>query len=376
MARISTSLNRLGQGLFAATLVASSAFGQSPDSSVPTPIASTRPDRDTTVAPTTPINAARAVAASIKVDGVVSPGLRVTLDASGSSGGRVWYRWLQTQGTTVEIENNSKAQASFVVPPESSPLGFVLVVGNATGVDAQTVTLPVEDAESLGHAKTLRADAGDEQVTRVGKKVVLNGIRSEPRGKIHFRWIQTSGPKVQLKGAETSSPQFVPGVAGIYQFVLVVSGADGELAEPSPVTVNVNTASGASVETPGIATDELARVSIASIEGGSKYAEDISKAFDSIADRIDSFKTFSDAISEMTKRLDAIVPRDKERRATWIDRFFSPIMAQLLAGLKTEGLDLNKADSRTQPMSRNQKAKLAEELRYTAAGLRASSVLR
>ena len=78
----------------------------------------------------------------------------------------------------------------------------------------------------------------------------------------------------------------------------------------------------------------------------------------------------------MTRRLDAIVPRDKERRAVWVDQLFNPLMTQVIAGLKGEGLDLTQPEAPAKPMTRTQKARLAEQLRYTAAGLRASRTLR
>ncbi len=345
------------------------AVERSPDQ--PTPIASTRPDRSST---STTIPGPSLIQAVIKVDGTPSPGLQVTLDASASTGGRVWYRWLQTQGTPVEIEDSSRVQAHFTVPAEASSLGFVLVVGNATGVDAKSVTIEVEDPESTG--KVLRADAGDDQAARVGRRVTLNGVRSEPRGKLRYRWVQSGGPKVVLKVNDGPTAWFVPMVSGTYEFALIVATSTGEISQPSTVAISVGGTVRASSDAAPMAIDELARVSLASIEGGQKYADDLSKTFDTVADGIDRFKTFAEAIAETTRRLDAVVPRDKERRAVWIERLFTPLMARVVTGMKPEGIDLTQPEAQAKPLTPDQKTRLAEQFRYTAAGLRASKTLR
>jgi hypothetical protein len=335
----------------------------------PTPIASARPNDSSA---TGAIPSPNMMQASIKVEGTPSPGLQITLDGSGSIGGRVWYRWLQTQGPTVEIQGSSRATARFTVPVDATSLGFVLVIGNASGVDAKAVTVEIDDPESLG----FKADAGDDQAARVGRRVVLNGIRSEPKRKLRYRWVQAGGPKAILKAGEGPTASFVPSVPGTYQFALIVATPDGELSDPSLVTVTVGANPKVSADAPPMAIDELARVSLASIDGGSLYAEDLSRTFDTIADGIDTFKSFNETINDMTRRLDAIVPRDKDRRAVWIDQLFSPLMAKLVVGMKPAGIDLTQPGAQTKPLSKSQKIRLAEQFRYIAAGLRASKTLR
>jgi hypothetical protein len=335
----------------------------------PTPIASARP---TDSSATGAIPSPSLIQASIKIEGTPSPGLQMTLDGSSSTGGRVWYRWLQTQGPTVEIQGANRATARFTVPSDSTSLGFVLVIGNASGVDARAVTVEIEDPESLG----FKADAGDDQAARVGRRVVLNGIRSEPKGKLRYRWVQAGGPKIVLKAGEGPTASFVPSVPGTYQFALIVATPGGELSDPSMVTITVGGNPKVAADAPPMAIDELARISLASIEGGNLYAEDLSRTFDTIADGIDTFKTFNDTMNDLTRRLDAIVPRDKDRRAVWIEQLFSPLMAKVVVGMKTEGIDLSRPEVQLKPLSKSQKARLAEQFRYTAAGLRASRSLR
>jgi hypothetical protein len=383
MSRSSSAFTRSIRGLGSIVLLGSIAFasslarGQAPavpdrPTDEPTPIASAR-SGDTITART--LASSNVVRASARLVGTPSPGLRVTLDASASSGGRMWYRWLQTQGPKVAIDDPTKPETGFTVPAEASSFGFVLVVGNASGVDAKALTFEVEDPERDAAELALKADAGDDQSARVGRKVVLNGVRSEPRGKIRYRWVQAGGPKVALKSGDGPTATFVPAAPGTYQFALVVATTGGVMSEASTVSVNV----GGTVrvaDAPSMAIDELARVSLSSIEGGAKYADDLSKAFDIVADGINTFHSFADAIAEMTKRLDAVVPRDKERRAVWIEQLFSPLMLKLVAGLKADGLDLAQPGAPAKALTPSQRARLAEQFRYAAAGLRASKAMR
>ena len=202
--------------------------------------------------------------------------------------------------------------------------------------------------------------------------MVLNGVRSEPRGKIRYRWVQAGGPKVSLKATDGPTATFVPAASGTYQFALVVATSSGVISEASTVSVTVGGKVRVAADGPSMAIDELARVSLSSIEGGSRYADDLSKAFDAVADGIGSFRTFADAIAETTRRLDAVVPRDKEQRAVWIDQLFAPLMARLVSGMKDDNLDLAQPAAQAKPLTRDQKARLAEQFRYAAAGLRAS----
>ncbi len=80
-------------------------------------------------------------------------------------------------------------------------------------------------------AAVLRADAGDDQVGFVGRQMTLNGSRSEPRGKIGYRWLQLGGPDVKLKIEDGYIFTFVPSEPGIYRFALVV-GEGGRILGP------------------------------------------------------------------------------------------------------------------------------------------------
>ena len=361
-------------GAFSTEAPAQSSARPARGSDEPTPIASNRSGETTTAR--IPASTLAPILASPRLEGIPSPGLRVTLDATSSSGGRMWYRWLQTQGPKVTIEGPTSAEAAFTVPPDATTLGFVLVVGNASGVDAKALTVEVDDPEREADEQSLKADAGDEQAARVGRRVVLNATRSEPKGKVRYRWVQAGGPKATLKANDSAMASFVPGSPGTYQFALVVSTPSGVMSDPSVVSINVGGNGRASADASTMAIDELARASLVTIEGGAGYADSLAKAFDASADAVDSVRTFAEIISETTRRLDSVVPREPERRAIWIEQLFAPLMAKVAAVMKGDGLDLTKEGAQTKPLSRSQRAKLAEQLRYAAAGLRASKTLR
>jgi hypothetical protein len=85
------------------------------------------------------------------------------------------------------------------------------------------------------------ADAGLDQVARVGATVTLDGRNSRFAGDTEparFAWTQTSGPAVVLSGGGTALPSFTPPEPGTYTFRLAVTDAAG--ARPSlPDTVTV-----------------------------------------------------------------------------------------------------------------------------------------
>ncbi len=330
--------------------------------------AAARSSVDSLVASTSP----KAVA---KVAGVAAPGLKLTLDGSSSSGGRVWYRWIQTQGARVAIRGFDQPQASLVVPDDAATLGFVLVVGNSGGVDARSITVEVHDPDRDDSDVALKADAGGDQSATVGRRVVLDGIKSEPKGRVRFRWVQAGGPKATITSTAGSTCSFTPETAGSYRFALLVLGADDLVSEASVATIEVKPpsfgAEAASTDRPAMAIDEMARASIAAIPGASRYATDLSRAFDQVADRADSFKTYLDATSELTHRLAAVVPRDSARRAEWMDEFYKPWSSKVAEAMRIDGLDLTQTVGQAKALSKAQRARLAEQLRFTAAGLRA-----
>ena len=81
-----------------------------------------------------------------------------------------------------------------------------------------------------------RADAGDDLIGLVGRRVTLNGRSSTPAGRIGFRWFQVEGPPVNIRAEVGDVLTFLPEEPGTYRFALVVAEA-GSISEPDFATV-------------------------------------------------------------------------------------------------------------------------------------------
>ena len=106
-----------------------------------------------------------------------------------------------------------RPEARFTVPAEAIvELGFVLVVGNASGVDAKDLGRSrSRTPNATPTTLALKADAGDDQI---GQGRSQGGSQRGPeraqKGKIRYRWLQAGGPKVALKAVETADGHVRP----------------------------------------------------------------------------------------------------------------------------------------------------------------------
>lgn len=323
-----------------------------------------------------------------RTDGRGVPGQEVRLLGGESRGVQLQYRWIQVRGPVVKLEGADRSEASFKVPRGSNPLGFVLVVTGSAGSDTAEVNLPIEVAPTGAVHASLSADAGDDQIGLVGQQVTLNGSRSEPRGQLGFRWIQTGGPVVRFKLEEGYIHSFVPPAPGVYRFSLVVA-LDSTISSPDEVVVRVGSGlrgggpvgdeSEVSKAPKGpqvVPTQELARAGLAGIRGGVDAAEPLAKVFEDTAHRMSVYETYAEAFSEMSRRFEEILPSESARRQRWMDRIFQPLTTRTLEVLRAEGLDLLKGDAPDATLDDAQKAALAEQFQLIAEGFRSVTSLR
>jgi hypothetical protein len=332
-------------------------------------------------ASTTP-SAPRAVVRQL---GIAAPGLRVTLDASGSTGQPRWYRWVQTQGPPTPLETDGGPTATLTVPAEAGSLAYLLLVGNAAGADVAGVLVPIEGKVPSGRSGELRADAGDDQIGQAGRQVTLNGIRSLPRGRLGYRWVQMAGPKVSLKIEDGYIFTFVPPGNGLYQFALVVASGS-EISEPDYVNVAVGVPQPPPEEPAPAATPsqapipvdlkELARAALAGMDGGPSAGEDLGEAFSDIASRMDLYSSYDELMVELTRRLEEVVPADAQRRSAWLGRVFAPLTARVVERMRAEGLDLSRPDGRAAGLTRPQRKALSQQFRSIAEGFRTAGSAR
>jgi hypothetical protein len=305
-------------------------------------------------------------------EGTAAVGLRVTLDGRRSTGSDLHYRWVQTRGMAVTLDDPTAAVARFTVPEGAGILGFLLLVANAGGTDTTPITIPVE-RRGAAPAEGLHADAGDDQIAVIGHQVTLNGIRSAPRGKIGYRWIQIGGPPVPLNLEDGYIYVFAPREAGLYRFALVVAEG-GAISEPDTVDVIVQAAQTPTPAPgpiqPALDTTDLARASLAALDGGPAAAGALAGAFDAIVERAGLYESYNELLSEMSRSLEEIVPKDPARRATWTQQLFMPLTVRLVDGLRAQGLDLLQPAGQSAPLTKAHKDHIAEQLRAMAKGFR------
>jgi len=321
--------------------------------------------------------------AAARYEGTAAPGLRILLKADGSTGTGLRYRWVQTQGPLVTIDDPTSPTAGLTIPQGTGTLGFLLIVANAAGMDSIPLTIPTEGRAKGPNLSSLRADAGDDQLGMVGHQITLNGIRSAPRDQIGYRWIQTGGPSVRLKIEDGYLYSFVPSEPGIYRLALVVASG-GEISEPDEVQVTVipegPPAAGSSVATGSTAARERRmeplerslRMAFASLDIGSSLSNELSQTFVAIAGRMNLYRSYDEAFSEISRRLDAIVPQDPALRGIWIERLFAPMTTWMIEQMRGEGLDLSTPGGRASAMTATQRDRLAEIFRAIGEGFRPS----
>lgn len=222
-----------------------------------------------------------------------------------------------------------------------------------------------------------RADAGDDNVGLVGRQITLNGVKSEPRGQVGYRWLQVGGPEVRLKVEDGYILTFVPETVGTYRFALVVA-IDRVISEPDYVDVTIGTtpapaaAPVAPPAPPTISPEDQASAALRSVRGGSGSSTALADAFDGVADRIDLYDNAGEAFAELAKRLESILPAEPRRRSTWDERVFKPLTGRVIAELRAAGVDLGRPEGQSAPLADAQRERLEGVLRAIAEGFRAA----
>ena len=226
------------------------------------------------------------------------------------------------------------------------------------------------------------ADAGDDLIGLVGRKITLNGEGSSPADGLDYRWIQAEGPRVEGLAVAGPFSWFVPRAPGRYRFALVVA-RDNRISAPDFVEVIVGAmppeapgrpAAAAGPGAPGVAApmlsasavppaaasgvDAVVAAALGSLDDAPALAGPLAETFEASALRMDLYPTYGDLHSELSRRLDAIIPPDPIRRARWNGAFFEPLTAQFVAAMLPLGLDLRSPAGRAAPLTEPQKREL------------------
>jgi hypothetical protein len=177
-------------------------------------------------------------------DQTVAEGTAVQLSGSHSydpDSDPLTYGWEQLGGPAVVLANAASAGPVFSAPPvgrDNTTLTLQLTVSDGVATATDTVVVLVEN---VNHPPL--AHAGADQTVNEGSLARLNGaVSSDPDGDaLSYRWMQVSGPMVELADASTATPSFTapPVDAGEdFVFELVVDdGLVGSAAARVVVTV-------------------------------------------------------------------------------------------------------------------------------------------
>ncbi len=282
-----------------------------------------------------------------RVEGVAAPGLRIKLSGRGSQGEGLRYLWVQTRGPEVKLERPDDAEISFIVPGEATELGFQLIVAGLGGVDRTAVEVPLQLHAKPSLPAVVVADAGDDQMAIVGHRVTLNGVRCRPREQLAYRWIYVSGPPIRDRSEEAWLCSFVPTAPGLHRFLLVVA-TDGVISKPDEVIVSVVADSDVPRELARPprdlgATSRTRRRPLSKnrsncsrngcwsrLSRKQRHARDLAGAFDAVADRLALYESYADLFSEISRRLDKILPTEPARREAWDQQVFEPLSDQIV----------------------------------------------
>ncbi|GBC59659.1 hypothetical protein DENIS_0600 [Desulfonema ishimotonii] len=162
------------------------------------------------------------ITADAGTDQTVGPGDIVTLDGAASyvpTGVTAFYKWEQTGGETVALENDVMARTSFIAPDvasgETAELTFALTVSdNAEESDTATVTVTVKGEVVISPPV---ADAGEDQSVARGDLVTLKGSgTADPDASIvAWRWQEIPAPSVVLSDPDAAETTFTAPNGGV-----------------------------------------------------------------------------------------------------------------------------------------------------------------
>jgi hypothetical protein len=349
------------------------------EESVPRDSAGTRSPSPSVDDPTTPLGAssggqrgdlgaaeaqAPVAETEIRYNGTPSPGARITVGVPGPEDPTTSYRWTQIEGPAVKIDDVTKPQIEMTIPPDAQKLVFLLTLKDGRGERSARVSIPIKPRAEQNATDSPRADAGDDQIGLVGRRITLNGSSSPSQGKIFYRWIQIGGPEVVEVVPDKKIYSFIPSKPGIYRFALLVA-RNNAISKPDEVVVVVGEHPGASgVKTKdviggAISSSALGPATPGAVNNSGRLTTDIvAEVFEAISDRVDLYSTFADLTSELTRRLDTVIIKDPYARQYWSQLVFMPLTQRTVAELLPDGLNLALPQSHHQTLTPSQKTKL------------------
>ena len=144
--------------------------------------------------------------AEVRTDGPAVAGATMRLSVGSGTEQETRYQWVQTGGPTVAIDDPTKASIQIVLPGGAAKLEFLVVMARPAVVHVLRVTVPLQ-SDAASHSwgarpsGKVKADAGDDQIGLIGRRVTLNGSRSSPADGKNGRWLQVEGPPIGARRA-------------------------------------------------------------------------------------------------------------------------------------------------------------------------------
>ncbi|WP_165231212.1 hypothetical protein [Aquisphaera insulae] len=310
------------------------------------------------------------------------PGARLALEAGKNAPEGTRFRWIQTEGPPVSIGDSTRPSIQVTIPAGADRLAFLLIAANDQEVRAARVIVPIKGSPTnswgSGPSAAVKADAGDDQIGLVGHRVTLNGSRSTPSRGRAVRWLQVAGPPVVSPQADGDFFSFVATTPDVYKFLLIVA-AGGELSEPDEVAVVVGSPPGpppaAAMPAPPTLNQVLSSA-LPDLPRGDTLSSPIADIMEVIAERANLYESYAAIQSELSRRLDVIMPRDPQIRTAWNEKVFAPVTQAMTHQLLAAGLDFTQPQSLNQPLTPRHKELVREQFQNLARAFRAGAATR
>ncbi len=119
--------------------------------------------------------------------------------------------------------------------------------------------------------------------------------------------------------------------------------------------------------------DLVARQSLCALPGGAAAGGQLAEAFEGVAQRMDLYGSYNEIQSEISRRLDSLVPADPAMRSLWNERLFQPLSARIADVMRREGLDLAAAGASDATLTEPQKNQLRGTFTAIVQGFKSAS---
>jgi hypothetical protein len=214
---------------------------------------------------------------------------------------------------------------------------------------------------------SLHANAGEDQVAKVGDRVTLDGGGSLPGTGVSYRWITAGGPPIRLKIDDQRIYTWIPETSGVYRFALVVA-VDGRISEADYVDVTVSDVPVAA--STNAAAASATREGLNALGVSEALSTELAEIYARIAGRMDLYESYNELLHELSRALEPLIPADPATRSAWNERLFVPLSGRLVDRLRAESLDLTRSDALAAPFNAAQRGALARFFAEVAEGCR------